>query len=207
MDATQVAFQRFQRAARAGGLSLSAQQLGLLARAAEWLAALGHTSGVSGYESVDLALIRAMGPALAYLQADAAPRRGRLADIGAGNGAIGATIAILEQNLMVDLVDRAQRAYTACEILAARLGIANLRAIRADVRALRSGEYDGAVFRALARGERALPLVRRVVRPAGFVGAFHRADDAAFGSAVTEIEPLGSWPTLVGGLVLTGYRI
>jgi len=207
MDPSVSAMHRFQDAAEAAGLSITAFERELISRTARWLASLGHASGVSGYDTPDVALVRAMGPALAYLSADKAPRSGRIADIGAGSGALGATIAILEENLFVDLVDRAERAYTACEILAARLGLVNLRAVRADVRSLAAGEYDAAVFRALADGERALPPVRRIVRPGGFIGAFHRAGDPAFqADGGSEVAAAGSWPTLVEGLVLTGYR-
>ncbi len=208
MNLNEPALQRFEQAAMSAGMAISDHERELLCHAADWLASLSRASGISGYETASLVLLRSMAPALAYFGADEAPRSGRIADIGAGNGAIGATIAILEQNLLVDLVDRAQRAYTACEILAARLGLPNLRAVRADVRGLAAAEYDAAVFRALATGERALPLVRRIVRPGGFIGAFHRAEDSAFqpdgGSGVATA---GSWTTLVEELVLTGYRV
>ncbi len=207
MDPLESALERFLLAAEACGVAVSAEQRGLLAQAATWLAALGHSSGISGYDDADSALMRGMGPALAYFAADGAPRRGRLADIGAGNGAIGAALAILEQNLVVDLVDRAQRAYTACEILSARLAVANIQAIRADIRALPAASYDSAVFRAFTTGERALVLVARIVRPGGFMGAFHRPDDPAFEHPPRAIQRLGSWPTLVDGLVLSGYRL
>ena len=207
MDTVERAIDRFARAARGHGLDVGDEQRDLLTRSALWLASLAHASGVSAYDTVEFAVMRGMAPALAYFEASAGPRCGRLADIGAGNGAVGATIAILEQNLVVDLVDRAQRAYTAGEILAGRLALDNLQPIQADVRALPSAEYDAAVFRALARGERALALVRPIVRPSGFIGAFHRHDDVAFGPGMGSIERLGSWATLVEGLVLTGYRV
>lgn len=196
----------FAEAAARVGLQLSDAQWELIQRAAEWLSSVGRASGLSGYDSPEVALLRGMGPALAYFALEAAPKAGKLADLGAGNGAIGATLAICSQNLRVDLVDRAQRAYTACEILVARLGIPNLRALCVDAATVTEGEYDALVFRALASGPRALMLAKSLVRAGGFIGAFHRTGDAAFERPPEGLERLGTRGTLVEGLAFTGYR-
>lgn len=195
----------FAAAAEAVGCDLTGAQIERLETAATWLARLGRGSGISGYDTADLALMRGMAPALAYFALDV-PRRGLLADVGAGNGAIGATIAILCENLSVCLVDRAQRAYTACEILVARLHLPNLRAVRMDAQDAPAATYDVVVFRALAPGHVALSTTSRLVPRGGSVVAYHRADDHAFLAARTGLTPVMTVPTVLPGLVATAYR-
>jgi len=197
----------FLDAADGVGLSPTEAQRELLVSAATWLASLGRSSAISGYDTPDEALARAMSPALAYFALAEAPRAAHLADLGAGNGAIGATIAILERNLLVDLVDRARRAYTACEILAARLRLANLRARHLDARDDAAPVYDVVVFRALAPGPLALASARRLVAPGGFIAAYHRLGDPSFGELGGSGLTVGTERTTVPGLVVTGYQV
>ncbi|MEA3402115.1 MAG: RsmG family class I SAM-dependent methyltransferase [Armatimonadota bacterium] len=190
------------------GLQPTQEQLERLEQAAAWLARVAEASGLSAYESPKEAWQRGMAPALAYFSLSEAPRNGTLVDLGAGSGALGATIAILERNLRVDLVDRAEKAYTACELLVARLELRNLRARRLDAAEARGEGYNAAVFRAVAAGEQALALATRMVRPTGFIGAYHRRGDRAFTDDVelqglTVLRTVG---TTVPGLALTGYR-
>lgn len=185
---------------------LSAGSRELLGAAALWLARTGVASGLSQYRDPAAALLKGMAPAAAYFSLSEAPVAGRLADLGAGNGAIGATIAILAPDLQIDLADRAQRAYTACELLGARLGLRNLRAVRIDARTADPHMYDAIVFRALARGPEAISLAARLVRPGGFIGAYHRSGDRLFTCPGAEVDVLGTVETLTQGLSLTGYR-
>lgn len=200
-----MALNDFVAAAAAVGRDITPAQMDRLEAAAMWLAQLGRRSGISGYDTPDLALMRGMAPALAYFALDV-PRRGLLADVGAGNGAIGATIAILCENLSVSLVDRAQRAYTACEILVARLHLPNLRAVRMDASDVRPATYNVVVFRALAPGHVALSTTSRLVPPGGSVVAYHRAEDHAFLAPQAGLTPVGAAATVVPGLVATAYR-
>lgn len=200
------ALAHFLEAAVQHGIDIDVVKSERLTRAAVWLARLSRSSGISGYDSPATALLRGIGPALAYFALDT-PRANVLADIGAGNGALGAGIAILEENLSVHLVDRAQRAYTACEILAARLALPNLKALRLDVNDAAPDTYDAAVLRALAPARSALSAAVRLVRPGGCVVAYHRSGDTAFLMPQHELTILGTAATLVPGLVATAYRV
>ncbi|MGC9316600.1 MAG: RsmG family class I SAM-dependent methyltransferase [Armatimonadota bacterium] len=197
-----------ERQVAGAGLQVTREQLASLQLAAEWLARLARASGLSGYDSAQEAWERGMTPALAYFNFPEAPRSGALADLGAGSGALGATIAILEGNLQVDLVDRAQKAYTACELLVARLRRSNLRARWQDAGDAAARRYDAVVFRALGPGERALSLAVRVVRANGFIGAYHRAGDRGFTADADHhgLMVVSTVETPVPGLHLTGYR-
>lgn len=196
----------FTREARRIGLVIAPHQQERLLRAATWLAQLSHSSGISGYETTETALMRGMAPALAYFSLPT-PRTGLLVDIGAGNGALGATIAILAENLTIHLVDRAERAYTACEILAARLALPNLIAFRMNTEEAPPHTYDAAVLRAFAPAASALPTARRLTRPGGWVVAYHRFDDTAFLTPDAALTIMGTAATLVPGLVASAYRV
>lgn len=189
-------------------LALTGQQLERLEGAAQSLAKVAVASGMSSYETPQEALSRGMTPALAYFAFGEAPRSGRLADLGAGIGAPGATIAILAPEIAVDLIDRAERAFTACELLVAKLQIGNLEARLLDTE--RDGEiapaYDAVVFRALAPGARALALAAQLVVAEGFVAAWHREGDPYFADPPTAFRLLGSVQSGVEGLVVSGYR-
>lgn len=191
------------------GLSLTAERLATIEQAACWLARLAQTSGVSAYDSPADALLRGMTPGLAYFKFAAAPHAGRLADLGAGAGALGATIAILAPRLQVHLLDRAERAVTACELLVSELGMPNLQARRVDVDRHEAFEprYEAVAFRAIAPGKKALALARSVVAPGGFVAAWHRDGDPVFAEPPCELELVDSVGTVLPGLVVTGYRM
>ncbi|MGI5819596.1 MAG: RsmG family class I SAM-dependent methyltransferase [Armatimonadota bacterium] len=199
------ALSRFVAFAGAIGLSPTPGQLEALRAGAAWLARASTASGISQYASPEDALIRAMGPALAYFPVNATPRQGRLADIGSGTGAIGATIALFAPTLEVDLVDRAKRAYTVSELLVAKMDLPNARPLLADVTALES-RYDAVVFRALGRAPVALSLALPLVRPGGIVCAYHRRGDMAFEAPDAALAVLETRDTPVEELVLTCYR-
>lgn len=201
-----------QAAAASSGVELSEQTEARLWQAACTLAQLTPGTGLSGYREPEEALLRAISPAFAYLRWEEAPREGLLADLGAGAGALGAGIAILCPGLEVHLVDRAQRAFTVCELLAARLELGNLHAVW-----LAAGEgagerlrYDAVVFRALARGPKALQLALSITSERAFIGAYHRAADPWYNAAQDTgvgIRRLGTVPTPVEGLAMTGYLV
>lgn len=195
----------FTRFARDAGLEVDPEALSRLLSAARWLGQASSVSGLSQYRDPDDALIRAMGPALAYFSCAETPRTGILADLGAGNGAIGATIAFFAPNLQVDLVDRAKRAYTTSELLLARLGVHNARPVLADLRRIQR-RYDVIVFRALAPGRESLQLALSVLKDEGVIGAYHRRGDPAFVRPEMDLSVVGTHETLVPELVLTCYR-
>lgn len=193
--------------ARGAGVGVGRWQEVELLAVARWLGRVGEATGISGYETPEEAVRRAMLPAVAYFEFDQAPLSGEMADLGAGNGALGATIAILAPDLQVDLVDRAERAYTACELLVARLELSTLRAVRRNVGEGSGGSYDAVVFRALASGAVALGLAAGMTRAGGFVGAYHRRGDREFDGDRHGLDRVRTVATGLPGLVVTGYRI
>lgn len=195
----------FARYAESVGVSVRPEDWDRLLSGAGWLARASTASGLSQYETPEQALIRAMGPALAYFAIQGAPRTGSLADLGSGTGAIGATIAFFAPNLQIDLVDRAKRSYTVSELLVSKLGVPNAHPCLGDIASL-DREYDAAVLRALAPGHTALALAMSVVRPGGLICAYHRPQDEAFEQPAAEVEVLSTRTTLVHELVMTCYR-
>lgn len=148
-----------------------------------------------------------MAPALAYFALDESPRSGRLADLGAGNGALGCTLALLEPKLHVSLIDRAQRSYTVCELLIARMGLKNADCMMLSVDRGTQALYDAVVFRALARAQQALELASSILRPGGFIGAWHSGSDSSYLDPPESLRVIATVDTVVPELVLTGYRI
>jgi 16S rRNA G527 N7-methylase RsmG len=197
--------ERFAAYAHSVGVLATSDDLSQLMRGAEWLAQASSASGLSQYATAEQALLRAMGPALAYFAHLEACETGRLIDIGCGNGALGATIAFFAPNLSVDLVDRAKRAYTIAEVLVARLGLVNADVHHASALELRR-RWDVAVFRALAPADEALPLAASLIVPGGHVCAYHRRGDTGFDRPTVDLEVLGTYETLVPNLSLTYYR-
>jgi 16S rRNA G527 N7-methylase RsmG len=196
---------RFEERAGEVGLELGAHEMLILRRAAEWLATAAAASAVSQYDTPEEALLRGMGPALAYFGMFEPVSGGSVADLGAGNGALGATIGICASNLHVDLVDRAERSYTALELLVAKLSLSNVRPLHRDIERL-DRVYDVAVFRALAPAPTALPLAQGVVVRGGCICAFHQADDDGFLRPAGDLIVEASRRTMVAGLVMTCYR-
>ena len=195
---------RFRAFASSLGLNVAQAEAHILLRGAGWLARASAVSGLSQYSAPKEALLRGMAPALTFFATDC-PQSGRLADLGCGNGAIGATIAFFAPNLDVDLVDRAKRAYTTSELLVGKLNLTNAHAIQAAIEDL-ADDYDVAVFRALAPAGVALPLAASVVRPGGNVCAYHRRGDTEFERPTGDLYVLGTRVTLMDELVLTCYR-
>ncbi len=193
---------------REAGLTLGEEQLQALERLSQWAARLAEASAITGYDSPAEALARGMMPPLAYFALPAAPRSGTLADLGAGAGMLGATLAIVAPDLQVDLIDRAQRAFTACELLVADLALGNLGARLLEVgrQPIAGPRYDVVILRAVASGAQALLLAGDVVMPGGFVAAWHREGDEQFTDPPPEFEVGQCVPTNVQGLVATGYR-
>ena len=74
---------------------------------------------------------------------------GRLLDVGSGGGLPGAVIAIAAPGWDVTCVDRVAKKAAFVRQLAARLGLANLRAEHARVEALRAPPFDVVTARAL----------------------------------------------------------
>ncbi len=198
----------FVEHAQEAGLTLCDRQLQALEQLSQWAARLAEASAITGYDTPAQALARGMMPALAYLALPGAPRSGTLADLGAGAGMLGATLAIVAPDLQVDLVDRAQRAFTACELLVAELALDNLGARLLEVgREPMAGPcYDAVILRAVAGGAEALLLAGALVVPGGFVAAWHREGNEQFTDPPPDFEVRQCVPTNVEALVATGYR-
>mgnify|MGYP000915913619 CR=1 FL=1 len=199
------ALEVFSSFASSVGLRLSDSQRESLKVGAAWLATAARASGLSQYRDPGSALLRAMGPALSYFAFDTMPRTGIVADLGSGSGAVGATIALLAPELQIHLVDRAKRAYTAAELLVSRMRLVNATPVNADIGQLQQ-LYDGVVFRALAPGPEALAAAARILRPHGYLGAFHRVGDSSFQSPVEPLRVVGTSATTLPELSITCYR-
>ena len=199
------ALAEFISSAASAGLRLSPEDGQRLAAGAQWLARASTASGLSQYRDPADALLRGMGPALAWFRCSRLPREGLLADIGAGNGAIGATIGFFAPEMQIHLVDRARRAYTTSELLVARLGLRNVTPVLSDLAEL-PHSYDAVVFRALARAGEALPCALSVAGAEAVIGAFHRRGDADFLRPALDLTVIETVPTIVPELVLTCYR-
>ena len=198
---------QFASAAREVGLNLDHGELERLRTGAELLAATARVRGISQYKQVDEALIRAMAPALAFFRFHDWRSAQRIADLGAGNGALGATIALCAPDIDVALIDRATRSITACELLTRRMGLQNAECLQIDVDSDSETGYDGVVFRALAQPERALTLARGLCGRDGFVGAWHAPGDPAYDRPPMGLEVVNTVRTVLPDLVLTGYRL
>ncbi|MCD6361759.1 MAG: class I SAM-dependent methyltransferase [Armatimonadetes bacterium] len=193
------------------GVRLTDEALEGLWVAAQLLAEIARASGISGYERPEDALIRGLAPGISYLAFKEAPREGSIVDLGAGNGALGAAIALLCPGARVFLMDRAMRAYTACELLIRRLRLDNAEAVLKE--AGRDGgeaaSCDSVVFRALAPGPEAMSIAAAMTHPDGFIAAWHKAGDVTFATADQPenraFRYRGTVSTTVEGLVVSGF--
>lgn len=117
---------------------------------AEWLgpraARLGLTQFVSGAE-VALQLMTPGFPLVRGLSGS----RARMAEIGAGSGALGLGLAALCPTVEVTLLDRRTRAAGFIELCIRRFGLRNATAVCDDLREHRM-TYDWVIARALAPG-------------------------------------------------------
>jgi 16S rRNA G527 N7-methylase RsmG len=90
-------------------------------------------------------------------------------EIGAGNAALGLTLAALAPQWRVTLVDRRERAVAFMEIAALQMGLHNVVPLRADAREPGSGagRVDAALFRAVGTPAEDLDMAAAWLKPGG----------------------------------------
>lgn len=148
---------------------LSDTQAALLMRLSEEMASGAAKIGLTNYSSTQTILDRLICPALAALAWLDAEAPLRVADIGAGSGALGITLAVLCPRWHVTMVDRREKACRFAEVIALRLGLDRVSVLQADAREDRPAaeQFDAACFRAVASPLGDLSLASGWVKPGG----------------------------------------
>ncbi len=191
------------------GITLHETQQTLLKSLAHWLAQKAPRAGLSKYNTVELVWERAMAPALAILDVLNLACLSSCADLGAGTGALGLTLGIVQPHLHVDLVDRSRRAVVFMQLLTHHLGLPNVAVICAQAHELatkRPSGYDLVCIRAVAAGEKALQIAALLATEHKYVAAWHRSDDQAYLHPPPQVEHLRIASTIVTGLSISIYK-
>ena len=98
------------------------------------------------------------------------PRRTVL-DVGSGAGFPGLPLALFLEDSQVTLLERSSRKAAFLANVVALLGLANVRVLESDLRALQE-RFDLVTFRALSPLDRELPGLRCVLAPGGAIAAY-----------------------------------
>lgn len=131
----------------------------ILQRLSVWLAQYAPPTGLIGYHTSSQILEHAVAPACALSRLLGNAPIGTWADIGAGSGALGLAIALLNPGCSVTLVDRRRTATHFADIAARRLRIPNARAITAELPDSRLfHRFSGVCFRAMTDSRTALAI-------------------------------------------------
>lgn len=153
------------QALSAAGILAADEGIGRCADMAGWLgpraARLGLTQFASG-DQVALELMAPGFPLIAVLSSDDT----RIAEVGAGSGALGLALAALCPTVDVTLIDRRRRAAGFIDLVIRRFDIVNATAVCADLR-VHEATYDWVVARALAPGSGVLSELWRLCDPGG----------------------------------------
>ncbi len=199
----------FVTAAMHRGLSLHSSQQQALELLVQWLATKAPRVGLSKYNTPALVWEQAIAPVLTVYDIIDMSTVSTCADLGTGAGAVGLTLAILQPDLPIDLVDRRQRAADFVQLLSRRLDLSNVKVICAQIHELRehrANGYEMVVMRALASAETALSLGLVVVQKGGYIAAWHQCGDTGYGKPGSEVEVVGTRGTAVPGLQVSVYR-
>lgn len=178
---------------------LTEAQAAALLQLALHVASGGKRLGLTNYSSPRVVLERLIAPAVgasAWLERTAPLR---VADIGAGTGAVGMTLAVLCPQWRLTMVDRRQKACRFIEILALRLGLETVEVLQADACKPRPPDlrFDGALFRAVASPRDDLALAAGWVKPSGIAVVWTSA------AKLEALENLPGW-LFLGKRVVTG---
>ena len=201
--------EQFAEYAASQGWPLSPSQQQHVARLSCWLADRAPALGISKYSEAAIVLSRAMAPALALSDIIDPANIKQVADLGAGAGALGLTLAILQPDWRVDLVERRAKIATFLELTVGHLGIDNVRILPQDAAQIAdSGAacYDLVCFRALAAAETALMLAYPLVHPTGYVAAWHQPSDQDFRLPRLPLQQVATAKTGVPDLVVSLYE-
>ena len=200
---------QFAKYAAGRGWPLSPSQQQHIARLSRWLSERAPALGISKYSEPATVLSRAMAPALALSDLLDPGNIKQVVDLGAGSGALGLTLAILQPDWQMDLVERRAKIATFLELTVRHLGIDNVRVLPRDAAQIadcdRAG-YDLVCFRALAAAEIALRLAYPLVNATGYVAAWHQPDDQGFRQPRLPLRQVATAKTGVPDLVVSLYE-
>ncbi|MDR0291235.1 MAG: 16S rRNA (guanine(527)-N(7))-methyltransferase RsmG [Elusimicrobium sp.] len=102
------------------------------------------------------------------------------ADIGAGAGYIGITIAVALPWIKIILIESLEKRCAFLRWTALKLGLKNVSILNERARAGEHEKYDYALERAMGKFEDVLPIVLSYVKPAGRLIAFQSAEVDGF---------------------------
>jgi len=152
----------------AGGVPIDTELVGRCGDIADWLGPRAAQLGLTQYRrGADVAL-QLMAPVVP-LAAVLASGDKRVAEVGAGSGALGLALAAVCPTVHVTLIDRRRRAAGFIDLAIRRFGIVNAAAVCDDFRS-HTGAYDWVVARALAPGSAVLARLWRLCGPGGHIG-------------------------------------
>ena len=146
---------------------------------AGWLAERAHPLGLTNFATPEEMLLQAVLPARVLFSLLPDPPRGCWADLGAGAGALGLTLATLAPSTHFDLVDRRRRVIVFLDLTIRHFGLPNASAVLADL-ATRppSPPWDGVCLRAIAPAPEALALAAPHARR--WICAWHGANTPGY---------------------------
>ena len=201
--------QQFADYAQAQGWSLSDEQQQRIVDLAQWLAERAPPLGLSKYADLPSVLSYAMAPALAISDLIEPGEIKRVVDLGAGSGALGLTLGIIQPGWEVTLMDRSSKTATFLEWTVQWLGVENVTVRHEDATpAATAGaaRYDLVCLRAVASARQALQVAGPLAGSGGYVVAWHQAEDEGFRSPQSALPYTATTPTVVPGLVASLYR-
>ncbi len=200
---------QFAEYAASQGWPLSSSQQQNIARLSRWLAERAPALGVSKYSEAATVLSRAMAPALVLSSLIDPGNIKQMADLGAGAGALGLTLAILQPDWRVDLIERRTKIATFLELTVRHLDIDNANVLPRDAAQIANCApacYDLVCFRALAAAENALRLAYSLLNPTGHIVAWHQPSDQGFRQPHLPLRQIATTKTGVPDLVVSLYE-
>ncbi len=198
--------QEFADYAQAQGWLLSDEQQQRIADLAQWLADRAPPLGLSKYADLPSVLSYAMAPALAISDLIEPSEVKQAVDLGAGSGALGLTLSIIQPGWEVTLMDRSSKTATFLEWTVRWLGMGNVTVRHEDAAAAGAGAYDLVCLRAVVSARQALQLAEPLGGSGGYVVAWHQVGDEGFRSPQSALLYTATAPTVVPGLVASLYR-
>ncbi len=201
--------QQFINYAQMQGWSLSTDQQQCIADLAQWLADRAPPLKLSKYADLPSVLSYAMAPTLVISDLVELNRGKRVVDMGAGSGALGLTLGIIQPGWEVTLMERSSKAATFLEWTVRWLEMENVTVRHEDaalVGADGAAQYDLVCVRAMASAEQALRIAGSLTGSGGYVIAWHQAEDEGFRPPHSPLPYTATIPTVVPGLVASLYR-
>ena len=191
-------------------LVLTPDQERRLEELATWLAERAHPLGLTNYPSAAAVLKHHLSPNFSLFCLVPPPLSGPVLDLGAGCGALGLTLALLDPELSVLLADRRRRSARFIALTAARLALPNAHAMQVDAEALAKNSpaaFNLVCFRALAPAPLALALAAPLLRPNGSVAVWHQSSDQGFLQPPPPWECLQTADTSLPGLSVSQMKL